>query len=321
VLNKIDLINDADASGTASTMYSGTKTITTDSYGGSFRLRESTRNIQTFNARNGLVDTSNHIFTNCTDYTDGDNNWTGVPYLSSFTISAVASQGWWYTVFADEIPDLYIVVKDGLNQVIYNGMGLYLNNTNPPVTFSNLNILLSNPPYTVELWDYNAVGANDFGGSYSITTNAGTQSWSGGGNNGTYTNNTLNNPALDVHWGMEKTYDFYQSVFSRNSYDGNGSIIKNFVNGTMQIQNTQNNAFSLPSPYNIMVYGMGDGSIMNPVVGLDVEGHEFSHMVTANNGHGGLTYQKESGSLNESFSDIFGTCIEFYGASSPNWTI
>jgi len=34
-----------------------------------------------------------------------------------------------------------------------------------------------------------------------------------------------------------------------------------------------------------------------------------------------LTYQAESGALNESFADIFGTCVEFYGASSPNWTI
>ncbi|HCN84785.1 MAG TPA: hypothetical protein DIT07_14380 [Sphingobacteriaceae bacterium] len=317
VINKIDLINDTDVSGTASTLYNGTKTITNDSYGSSYRLRESTRNIQTFDATNATY-TPGVGFSGQSDFTNSTTTWAGVPYLSSFTISAVASQGWWYTVFADEIPDLYIVVKDGANQIVYTSN--YINNTFPPVTFYP-NILLQNPPYTVELWDYNAVGANDFGGSYSITTNAGTQSWSGSGNNGTYTNSTLNNPALDVHWGMEKTYDFYQSVFSRNSYDGNGSVIKNFVNGTMQVQNTQNNAFAMPAPYNIMVYGMGDGSFMSPVVGLDVEGHEFSHMVTANNGHGGLTYQGESGALNESFSDIFGTCVEFYGASSPNWTI
>jgi hypothetical protein len=28
-----------------------------------------------------------------------------------------------------------------------------------------------------------------------------------------------------------------------------------------------NNAFAMDAPYNIMVYGMGDGQIMNPVVG------------------------------------------------------
>jgi Zn-dependent metalloprotease len=37
-------------------------------------------------------------------------------------------------------------------------------------------------------------------------------------------------PAIDVHWGMEKTYDFYLNALSRNSYDGNGSVIKQYVN-------------------------------------------------------------------------------------------
>jgi len=61
---------------------------------------------------------------------------------------------------------------------------------------------------------------------------------------------------------------------------------------------------------------------MNPVVGLDVMGHEFTHMVTEHNGHGGLDYQGESGALNESFSDIFGTAIEFFAKGQDgNWNI
>lgn len=70
-----------------------------------------------------------------------------------------------------------------------------------------------------------------------------------------------------------------------------------------------------------MVYGLGDGVSMKPVVGLDVEGHEFTHLVINNNGNGGLTYQKESGALNESFADIFGTCIEFYSGVNTDWNI
>ena len=317
VFNKVDLINDADVTGTANTLYSGSKTITMDSYSGYYRLRESSRNIQTFDGTNSGLDTINHILTNCPDFTNSSTTWSGVPYISSFTISAVASS-WWYAAFADETPDLYIKIKDGSNSTVFYAN--YIDNTFPSVTFYP-NILLQNPPYTVEIWDYDAVGGDDFGGSYSITTTAGTQSWSGSGNNGTYTNNTLNNPALDVHWGMEKTYDFYQSVFSRNSYDGAGSVIKNYVNGAMAIMGTQNNAGALPAPYNVMVYGMGDGVILNPLVSLDIEGHEYSHMVINYNGNGGLTYQGESGALNESFADIFGTCIEFYGSTSPNWTI
>ncbi len=321
VINKIDLINDTDAIGSANTLYSGTQTITSDNFGGGYRLRESTRNIQTYDGTNSGIDTINHILTNATDFTDANNVWTGVPYLSSFTISAVV-QSWWYTAFADITPDLYIVVKDGSSTIVYASN--YIDNTNPPVTFTP-NILLQNPPYTVEIWDYDAVGGDDFGGSYSITTTAGTQTWSGGGNNGTYTNSTLNNPALDVHWGMEKTYDFYSSVFGRNSYDGAGSVIKNYINDPLHNASQggdPDNAGAFPPPYNFMGYGLGDGVILKPLVELDVEGHEYSHMVIRNNGNGGLDYIGESGALNESFADIFGTCIEFntLGAGA-NWTV
>ncbi|MCF6180499.1 CUB domain-containing protein [Lutibacter sp.] len=325
VINKINLIANADTSGTAQTLYSGTQNITFDSYSGGYRLRESGRNIETYNATNatGLTTAG---FTGSTDFTNASTSWNGVSRLSSFTISNIA-QSWWYTVFADVTPDLYIKIKDGSNQTVYTSN--YFNNTNPSVTFSNLNILLTNPPYTAEIWDYDAVNSDDFGGSYAIATSSGTQSWSGSGNNGTYLISVLGNPALDVHWGMEETYDFYLNIFSRNSYDGSGSIIRQYLNPPPSVVQSvfgstaglPNNAFAAPSPYNLMVYGMGDGTYMKPLVGIDVEGHEFSHMVINNNGNGGLTYQGESGGLNESFADIFGTCIEFYSGVNPDWTI
>ncbi len=320
VVNKIDLIAHADTPGTATTLYSGTQSITCDSYGGSYRLRENTRKIETYDATNSYFINGSGL-AGYSDFITSSTTWQGVPRLNSFTISNIATS-WWYTSFADEQPDLYIVVKNGSNQTVYSSG--YYNNTYPTVTFSNLNIYLTTPPYTVEIWDYDAVGGNDFGGSYSINTNVGTFAWSGNGNNGYYNILSSGHPALDVHWGMEKTYDFYQSVFSRNSFDGNGSTIKNFLDpsdlgpfGTAD----PNNAAALPSPYNVMVYGYGAANLMNPVVGLDVEGHEFSHMVINNNGNGGLTYQGESGALNESFADIFGTSIEFYSGINADWTI
>ncbi|MFK5890576.1 MAG: M4 family metallopeptidase [Flavobacteriaceae bacterium] len=325
VINKINLIAHADTTGTGQTMYSGTQNITFDSYSGSYRLRESGRNIETYNATNatGLTTAG---FTGSSDFTNASTSWNGVSQLSSFTISNIA-QSWWYTVFADATPDLYIKIKDGSNQIVYTSG--YYSNKNPTVTFSNLNILLTNPPYTAEIWDYDAVNSDDFGGSYSISTSSGTQSWSGSGNNGTYLISVLGNPALDVHWGMEETYDFYLNVFSRNSYDGSGSIIKQYLNPPPTVVQSvfgstaglPNNAFAAPAPYNLMVYGMGDGIQMSPLVGLDVEGHEFTHMVVNNNGNGGLTYQGESGALNESFADIFGTCVEFYSGVNPDWNI
>lgn len=303
VINKVSEIAHADVTGTANTLYSGTKTITMDSYSGSYRLRETGRPIQTYNMNYGTN------YSGAVDFTNTTTTWaSGVPRLSSFAISAVA-QSWWYTSFADETPDLYIKIKDGSNTVVLQTG--YYNNTNPTVTFSNLNISMVNPPYSVEVWDYDAVGGDDFGGTYSISASTGTFSWSGFGNNGTYTNNTQNNVALDIHWGMEKTYDFYLSQLSRNSFDNAGSIIKNYVHYDQSLDNAFWNGTA-------MSYGDGD-QIFSPVGALDVVGHEFSHAVvqyTAN-----LQYQSESGALNESFADIFGTAIEFYGATSPNWTM
>ncbi len=318
VINKINLISHSDISGTANTLYSGTQSIITDSDLGTYRLRESGRNIQTFDGTNADIDSINSVFINCPDIIDADNNWTSAPYLASFTISAVA-QGWWHTVVVDATPDFYIIVKDSSGQIVYDA--IYIENTPPPVTFQP-KIFLTHPPYTVELWDYDAVNGDDFGGSYPISTTIGTKTWAGNGNNGNYTVQTSNNPALDVHWGIEKVHDFYLNVFGRKSYDGLGSVIKNYVNGTMAVEGDQNNAFAMPPPYSVMVYGMGDDSVFNPFVGLDVVGHEFSHMVIDNNGNGGLNYQGESGALNESFADIFGTCIEFDAlGNSANWTI
>ena len=319
VINKVNLIAHADTPGTAVTLYSGTQSITCDSYNGSYRLRENGRKIETYNTTNATF-TQGVGFSNYADYTTSSTTWQSTPRLNSFTISNV-STSWWYTSFADEQPDLYIKIKNGSNQTVYTSSSF--NNTFPSVTFPNLNIYLTSPPYTVEVWDYDAVGGDDFGGSYTINTSTGTFSWSGNGNNGSYNIISSGHPALDVHWGMEKTYDFYMSVFNRNSYDGNGSVIKQFVNP--QILNGSfgypNNASAWPSPYNFMTYGMGDGVGFKPLVGLDVEGHEFTHMVVANNGNGGLLYQGESGALNESFADIFGTCVEFHSGVNPDWNI
>ncbi|MBS1557823.1 MAG: M4 family metallopeptidase [Bacteroidetes bacterium] len=320
VLNKINLIAHADVAGAGQTMYSGSQSITVDNYtSGGYRLRESGRKIETYNATNA-TNLTPIGFTGSTDFVSNSTTFTGVPMLKSFTISAVA-QSWWYTVFVDQVPDLYIKVKDGSNQVVYTSN--YFDNTNPPVTFNNLNIYLNNPPYTVEVWDYDAGSSDDFGGSYSISTSVGTQNWSGSGNSGNYVITNSGHPAVDVHWGMEKTYDFYMSVFNRNSYDGNGSVIKQYVNPLIMngTSGYPNNASAFPSPYNLMSYGMGDGVNYSPLVGLDVEGHEFTHLVVANNGNGGLTYQGESGALNESFADIFGTCVEFYSGVNPDWLI
>lgn len=56
------------------------------------------------------------------------------------------------------------------------------------------------------------------------------------------------------------------------------------------------------------VFGDGDGSSFDPLVSIDVVGHELSHGVNASTA--AFEYVGESGALDESFADVFGAMIE-----------
>ena len=112
--------------------------------------------------------------------------------------------------------------------------------------------------------------------------------------------------AVDAQYGTDKTWDYFKLVHGRNGIFGDGSGSSNRVHyGTNYA-----NAFWDGAR---MTYGDGDGSNYGPLTSLDVAGHEMSHGVTENTAD--LTYSGESGGLNESTSDIFGTMVEFYAAN------
>ncbi len=122
--------------------------------------------------------------------------------------------------------------------------------------------------------------------------------------------------ANQVHWGVEKAYDFYYSNYTRNSFDDNGYYILNLVHYDVGMANAFWNGNDT-----VMCYGDGDGTSMYSVTGLDVAGHELTHAYTEYTSN--LDYQGESGALNESFSDIFGVGVENFGIGSTAglWTI
>lgn len=117
--------------------------------------------------------------------------------------------------------------------------------------------------------------------------------------------------AIQAHWGAERTYAFYKDKYNRNSYNNAGAIMKSYVHYSTNYVN----AFWDGSR---MTYGDGDLSQgYRPLVSLDICGHEITHGVTTYEAN--LTYSNESGALNESFSDIFGECIENYASGSNDW--
>ena len=110
--------------------------------------------------------------------------------------------------------------------------------------------------------------------------------------------------AVDAHFGLQTTWDFYKNVLGRNGIDGKGRAAYNLVHYATGFDN----AFWDDACF-CMTFG--DGDRFKTVTALDVVGHEVSHGLchaTAN-----LDYDGESGGLNEASSDIFGVMVQLYG--------
>ena len=114
------------------------------------------------------------------------------------------------------------------------------------------------------------------------------------------------------------TYEFYWDVFHRNSIDDQGMPIL----GLVHFGTDYDNAFWDGEGH--MFFGDGDGQLLTDTTkGLDVIGHELTHGVTQYEAN--LTYSGQSGALNESISDVFGSLVKQYHlsqtASEADWLI
>ena len=134
--------------------------------------------------------------------------------------------------------------------------------------------------------------ANSYGDYYTSSDN-------------TWTNlSYFDRAAIDVHWGIEKTYDFYLDKFGRNSYDNRGSTIISYVNA-WDYENQRYLQNSMWTGSN-MVYGRW--TYDKAMVSIDVTAHELTHGFT--NSSSNLQNTSEGGAINEGISDVFATCVE-----------
>jgi Zn-dependent metalloprotease len=109
------------------------------------------------------------------------------------------------------------------------------------------------------------------------------------------------NQAFD---GAGTTYDFFHEVLGRDSVDDRGLELVSSVHYGVQFENAFWNGGQ-------MVYGDGGGQLFEEgslTKALDVIGHELTHGVTQFTA--GLEYSKQSGALNESMSDVFGSLVK-----------
>ncbi|MDF1499636.1 MAG: M4 family metallopeptidase [Anaerolineales bacterium] len=131
---------------------------------------------------------------------------------------------------------------------------------------------------------------------------------------------------VDAHYYAFVTDAYY---FGTHGYDWVDEAIAAGANDKMEVHAhysvDYNNAF-----WNGSYISLGDGDqvTFEELTALDVVGHELSHGVTDFTSD--LIYQDESGALNEAFSDIMGSSMEFWAEANgyepattlePDWLI
>lgn len=117
--------------------------------------------------------------------------------------------------------------------------------------------------------------------------------------------------------GLGATFELYLKVYGRHSIDGNGLPL----DATVHFGEGYDNAFWNGEQ---MVFGDGDGKVfLDFTIPVDVIGHELTHGVTQHTAN--LEYFGQSGALNESLSDVFGSLIKQYAlgqtAAEADWLI
>jgi bacillolysin len=135
--------------------------------------------------------------------------------------------------------------------------------------------------------------------------------------------------AATSHWCTEKAAAYFLGIHGRNGWNGalfSGAGVDVYQDAlfcsTPGCTPTSPNNASMSFSGGIMKVGnSGNAATIDDWNTVDIIAHEFTHAVTASSA--GLIYQKESGGLNESFSDIFGvTCQAWlFGINSNTWKV
>jgi Zn-dependent metalloprotease len=121
---------------------------------------------------------------------------------------------------------------------------------------------------------------------------------------GSTTNANGQTAAVNALWGLMNTYDTLNNVLGWKSLDGYNTAT--YIN--VHVYNNYDNAF-YDDVCQCMYIGDG-GDYFYSLSSVDVIAHEMGHGVTAATSN--LTYDGESGGLNESASDINGEMAEAY---------
>ncbi|MFJ3284918.1 M4 family metallopeptidase [Streptomyces sp. NPDC086669] len=130
------------------------------------------------------------------------------------------------------------------------------------------------------------------------------------------TNADRTTAAVDAAYGQRMTWDFYRERFGRDGIKGDGAGARSRVHAGDGLANAYWDDLCF-----CMTYGDGRDNA-HPLTELDIAAHEMTHGVTSATAN--LTYEGESGGLNEATSDIMATAVEFFtgnAADTPDYTL
>lgn len=135
-----------------------------------------------------------------------------------------------------------------------------------------------------------------------------------------YNNLNKDNAALDAHWGIEMTYDYFHTIHDRDSYDDQGHRITCYVHYGYGVDNAYWDGDNIYFGDGSFVQGSWPPGDCDPLTSLDIVAHEYAHAICQYTAD--LAYDGESGAINEGLSDIWSECVKNYAAPEKNiWEI
>jgi len=124
--------------------------------------------------------------------------------------------------------------------------------------------------------------------------------------------------AVQCQWSAAMTYNYYIGEHGRASWDGASGDMIAYNNSNATGLGLNNACWGCTG--NSTIYGAGSTSASTDDWNTnDIVGHEFTHGVTQASAN--LVYNKESGALNESFSDIFGEMVESWSEGNCDYLV
>ncbi|KAI8472267.1 MAG: hypothetical protein J3K34DRAFT_414719 [Monoraphidium minutum] len=198
------------------------------------------------------------------------------------------------------------------------GKGLYNTDVKLEVTKSSVNLgralggryELYNSKTKSSTLDYlNFPGPGQFANAFPVLVRDEDNVWGSGQLVDTSVGSDRQTAAVDAHFGVSTTLEYYKKVHGRKGLDGRGSLLQ----ANVHVGFFYNNAFF----YDGKLF-FGDGSRPGtlwetscrgdpPLTTLDITAHEIAHGVTDTSAK--LVYELESGALNEAVSDIMAQCV------------